>query len=60
MSLQNMPERDKPPDSMIYVHSEYHYLACEHYRIFCLPNGDTVKIIRILPILQNCMRVLFE
>ena len=60
ISLQDMPERDKPLDSIISVHTEYRYLVCEHYRVFCLPNGDTVEIIRILHTLQNYMRVLFE
>ncbi len=55
-----MPERGKPLDSIISVHTEYRYLVCEHYRVFCLPNGDTVEIIRILHTLQNYMRVLFE
>ena len=60
ISLQDMPERGKPLDSIISVHTEYRYLVCEHYRVFCLPNGDTAEVIRILHTLQNYIRVLFE
>ena len=60
ISLQDMPERGKPLDSIISVHTEYRYLVCEHYRIFYLSDGDTVEIIRILHTLQNYMQVLFE
>ena len=60
ISLQDMPERGKPLDSVLSVHNEYRYLVCERYRIFYLSDGDTVEIIRILHTLQDYMRVLFE
>ena len=60
ISLQDMPERGKPLDSVLSVHTEYRYLFCERYRIFYLSDGDTVEIIRILHTLQDYMRVLFE
>lgn len=58
--LQDMPERGKPLDSILSVHTEYRYLVCERYRIFYLSDGDTVEIVRILHTLQDYMRVLFE
>ncbi|MGI6174278.1 MAG: type II toxin-antitoxin system RelE/ParE family toxin [Christensenellales bacterium] len=59
-NLQEMPDRGKPLDSVLSVHTEYRYLVCEQYRIFYLSNGDTVEIVRILHTLQDYMRVLFE
>ena len=41
ISLQDMPERGKPLDSVLSVHTEYRYLVCERYRIFYLSDGDT-------------------
>ena len=59
LSLQNMPERGVPLDSVISVHTEFRFLICEHYRIFYIINGDTVEVIRILHMLQNYMNILF-
>lgn len=59
ISLQDMPERGKPLDSIIAVHTEYRYLVCERYRIFYLSDGDTVEVVRILHTPRDYMRVLF-
>lgn len=59
-SLRDMPERGKLLDGVIDIHTEYRYLVCGHYRIFCLSDGSTVEVVRILHTLQDHMRALFE
>lgn len=58
-SLQDMPERGKPLDSLLSVHTEYRFLVCENYRIFYLYDGGDVEIVRVLHTLQDYMRALF-
>jgi plasmid stabilization system protein ParE len=58
-SLQTMPERGKPLDAILAVHTEYRFLVCENYRIFYLYDGQKVEIMRVLHTLQNFMRGLF-
>jgi plasmid stabilization system protein ParE len=58
-SLQSMPERGKPLDSVLSVHTEYRFLIMEQYKIFYLYDGEIVEIIRILHSLQDYMRALF-
>ena len=57
--LRDMPERGKPLDAVISVHTEYRYLVCERYRVFYLYHDDQVEIVRVLHILQDYMRALF-
>ena len=57
--LAVMPERGKPLDALLNVHTEYRFLICENYRIFYLYDGETVEIVRILHTLQDYMRALF-
>jgi len=59
-SLQTLPERGKPLDSVLSVHTEFRFLVCENYRIFYLSDGNTVEVVRILHSLQDFMRVLFD
>lgn len=58
-SLRDMPERGKPLDSVLSVHTEYRFLVCENYRIFYLFDGDRVEVVRVLHDLQDYMRALF-
>ena len=58
-SLRSMPERGKPLDSVIHVHTEYRYLVCGRYRVFYLSHDDQVEIVRVLHTLQDYMRALF-
>jgi len=58
-SLQTMPERGKPLDAILAVHTEYRFLVCESYRLFCLYDGRKVEVVRVLHILQDFMRALF-
>ena len=58
-SLAAFPERGKPLDSVLSVHTDFRFLVCEHYRIFYLTDGESVEVVRILHMLQDYMRVLF-
>lgn len=58
-SLRSMPERGKPLDSVIHVHTEYRYLVCGRYRVFYLYHDNQVEIVRVLQTLQDYMRALF-
>ena len=58
-SLESMPERGKPLDTILGVHTEYRFLVCESYRIFYLYGGQNVEIVRVLHTLQDFMRALF-
>ena len=58
-SLETFPERGKSLDRILYVHTGFRFLVCEHYRIFYLTDGEKVEIVRILHMLQNYMQVLF-
>ncbi len=58
-SLGGMPERGKPLDALLAVHTEYRFLAVENYRIFYLCDGRTVEVIRVLHTRQDFMRALF-
>ena len=57
--LQDMPERGKPLDAVLSVHTDYRFLVCENYRIFYLCDGDQVEVVRVLHTLQDYMRALF-
>ncbi len=57
--LRDYPERGRPLDARLAVHTEYRFLVCESYRVFYLIHGDTVEIIRVLHTLQDYMRALF-
>ncbi|MDO4549523.1 MAG: type II toxin-antitoxin system RelE/ParE family toxin, partial [Clostridia bacterium] len=58
-SLSEFPERGKPLDSILSVHTEYRFLVCEKYCIFYIYNGSTVEIVRIFHQMQDYMRALF-
>ena len=58
-SLQTMPERGKPLDAILAVHTQYRFLVCESYRIFFIYDGQKVEIVRVLHTLQDYMRALF-
>ena len=57
--LQTMPERGKPLDAILAVHTEYRFLVCESYRVFYLYDGQKVEVVRVLHTLQDYMRALF-
>ena len=57
--LQNFPNRGRPLDAMLPIHTEYRYLPCENYCIFYLVNEDDVFIIRILHQKQDTLKALF-
>ena len=59
-SLQEMPERGVPLDTILSVHTEYRFLVCKNYRVFYLHDGNTVEVIRVLHTLQDYMRALFS
>ena len=56
--LNTFPRRGKLLDALISVHTEYRYLPCENYCIFCLENDDNVIIVRILHQRQDYLRAL--
>ena len=58
-SLQTMPERGKPLDAILAVHTQYRFLVCESYRIFYLYDAQQVEVVRVLHTLQDYMRALF-
>ena len=58
-SLQTMPERGKPLDAILAVHTHYRFLVCESYRIFYLYDAQQVEVVRVLHTLQDYMRALF-
>lgn len=58
-SLQDMPERGKPLDAVLSVHTDFRFLVYENYRIFYLCEGDQVEIVRVLHTLQDYMKALF-
>ena len=58
-SLQTMPERGKPLDAILVVHTQYRFLVCESYRIFYLYDARQVEVVRVLHTLQDYMRALF-
>ena len=58
-SLRDMPERGKPLDAILSVHTGFRFVVCENYPIFYLCEGDHVEIIRVLRVLQDYMRALF-
>ena len=60
LSLQIFPERGRPLDAVISVHTEYRYLVWEHYCIFYLPSEEGSIVIRILHQRQDFMRALFS
>ena len=57
--LADMPERGKPLDTVLGVHTGYRFLACENYRVFYLFYGDTAEVVRVLHTLKDYMRALF-
>lgn len=59
LALETFPDRGRPLDALIPVHTEYRYLVCENYCIFYLSNYEEVLIIRILHQRQDCLKALF-
>ena len=58
-NLRDMPERGKPLDAVLSVHTDFRFLVCENYRIFYLCQGNQVEVVRVLHTLQDYMRALF-
>lgn len=59
VSLEIFPERGKPLDALISVHTEYRYITCQNYCIFYLCTESEVLVVRILHQLQDSFRALF-
>lgn len=60
LSLADFPNRGRPLDALISVHTAYRYLVCENYCIFYLNTDDqNVVVIRILHQRQDCLKALF-
>lgn len=59
LTLETFPDRGRPLDALISVHTEYRYLVCENYCIFYLSNHEEVIIVRILHQRQNSIKALF-
>ena len=57
--LRNFPNRGRPLDAMIPIHTEYRYLPCENYCIFYLVSEEEVFIVRILHQKQDTLKALF-
>ena len=57
--LRNFPNRGRPLDTMISIHTEYRYLPCENYCIFYLVSEEEVFIVRILHQKQDTLKALF-
>ena len=57
--LQNFPNRGRPLDAMISIHTEYRYLLCENYCIFYLVSEEDVFVVRILHQKQDGLKALF-
>lgn len=57
--LQNFPNRGRPLDAMISIHTEYRYLPCENYCIFYLVSEEDVFVVRILHQKQDSLKALF-
>ena len=58
-SLETFPERGKPLDALISVHTAYRYLLCENYCIFYLYMEGEALIVRILHQRQDSFKALF-
>ena len=57
--LEDFPNRGKPLDAMIPIHTEYRYLPCENYCIFYIANEEEVFIVRVLHQRQDRLKALF-
>ena len=57
--LPNFPNRGRPLDAMIPIHTEYRYLPCENYCIFYVVSDEEVFVVRILHQKQDTLKALF-
>ena len=57
--LQDFPNRGRPLDAMIPIHTEYRYLPCENYCIFYVVSDEEVFVVRILHQKQDTLKALF-
>lgn len=57
--LQDFPNRGRPLDAMIPIHTEYRYLPCENYCIFYVVSDEEVYVVRILHQKQDTLKALF-
>ena len=57
--LQLFPNRGRPLDAMLSIHTEYRFLPCENYCIFYLVNGEEEFVVRILHQRQDALKALF-
>lgn len=59
LALESFPDRGRPLDALVPVHTEYRYLVCENYCVFYLSGDGDVVIIRVLHQRQDCLKALF-
>ena len=59
VDLQDFPNRGRPLDAMVSIHTEYRYLPCENYCIFYLSGKEEVFVLRILHQRQDSLKALF-
>lgn len=60
LSLTTFPERGRPLDALLSIHTEYRYSLCEHYCIFYLCSDGKMTVVRILHQRQNDLQILFK
>ena len=58
-SLEDMPERGVPLNTVLSIHTDYRFLVYKNYKIFYLTDGVEIEVVRILHSLQDYMRALF-
>lgn len=57
--LKDMPEIGAPLSSRVDFETDYRYLVCGNYNVFCRIETNTAKIIRVLNSRRNFMLILF-
>ena len=57
--LQTFPNRGRPLDALLSIHTEYRYIPCENYCIFYIVSEEDVFVIRILHQRQDSLKALF-
>lgn len=58
-TLSHMPERGKPLDAVLPLHTDFRFLVHQKYKVFYLFDGNKVEVLRILHTLQNHLQALF-
>ena len=57
--LQHFPNRGRPLDALLPIHTEYRYIPCENYCVFYIVSEEDVFAIRILHQRQDSLKALF-